>query len=57
MSKHNIHRNRKETALNDIHLSYDMALRLALNGWNYLCLEHIYVVPKMIELLRFACIS
>ena len=35
----------------------DLALRLILISSNYLCLEHIFMVPKVFEALRFYCIT
>ena len=37
----------------------DLALQLTLItcSSNYLCLEHIFMVPKMFEPLKFDCIS
>ena len=34
----------------------DLALWLTLSGSNYPCLEQIYMVSKILELLRFDCI-
>ena len=33
----------------------DLALRLTLTSLNYPCLEHIFIVPKMFEPLKFYC--
>ena len=35
----------------------DLALALILISSNYPCLEHIFMVPKVCELLMFYCIS
>ena len=45
-----------KTSLNYIHLLPDLALGLTLSGSNHPCLEQIYMVRKMSELLRFDCI-
>ena len=37
------------------HLSPNLVLWLTLSGSNYPCLEQIYVVPRMFELMRFHC--
>ena len=42
----------KKTSLSYIRLPPDMALWLALSGSNYPCLEQLYIVLKMLELLR-----
>ena len=34
----------------------DLALWLTLISSNYPCLEHIFIVPKVFELLKFYCI-
>ena len=34
-----------------------LALRLTLNAANYPCLEHIFMVPKVFEPLKFYCIT
>ena len=51
-----LYRKIERTPRNYIHLPPDLVLGLVLSGSNYPCLEQIYVVPKMFELLRFDCI-
>ena len=46
-----------KTLLNCHHLHLDLALWLTLNVSNYPFLEQIDIVPKMIEPLKFDCIS
>ena len=47
---------RSKTSLNYNYLPPDLALWLTLSGSNYPCLEQIYMVPIMFELLRSDCI-
>ena len=35
----------------------DLALELTLISSNYPCLEHIFMVPKVFETLKFYCMS
>ena len=35
----------------------DLALKLTLISSNYPCLEHIFMVPKVFEPLKFYCIT
>ena len=44
--------NRKDISI----LLPDPALRLTLTSSNYPCLEHIFLVPQVFELLKFDCI-
>ena len=44
--------NREDTPI----MPPDMALRLILISSNYPCLEHIFMVPKVFEPLKFYCI-
>ena len=46
----------EKTPISYSHLSPNVALWLTLSGSNYQCLEQVYIVPKMFELLRFDCI-
>ena len=38
-------------------MPFDFALWLTLISSNYLCLEHIFMVPKVFDPLKFSCIS
>ena len=54
MSTHNIPtylKNRKYICI----MPPDLALLLTLISSNYLCLEHIFMVPKVFEPLKFYC--
>ena len=46
----------EKISLNYRHLLPDLASWLTLSGSNYLCLEQIFMVPKMFEPLKFDCI-
>ena len=46
----------EKTSLNYIHLPPNLALWVTLSGSNYPCLEQIYMLQEIFELLRFDCI-
>ena len=47
------YKNRKDIPI----MPLDVALWLTLISSNYPCLEHIFMVPKVCEPLKFYCIS
>ena len=57
LCEHTIYRHVKENWKDITIFPPDLALELTLIGSNYPCLEHIFMVPKVFEPLKFYCMG